>query len=280
MNPNAIRAAAQALRVRLGMHDQLLPDFRDILKKLTEVFPETEIKVVSATNAPALAWTDSQTLYVQKGVFEGLAHDDVHARYIVAHEIAHIALQHRPVLHRYVKQGGRRSWQKQEMEAALFANEFLMPNFLVMQFRTPDEISARFKTSHHAALNRISKLVPADDLPLAPATRARTEVIDELISRGYTEGEISELVVPKRTLARRRAENELLTVEETDKALRLSRIVRQAAHVFGDRDKAHRWLRKPKRALNGETPIAFLASEEGARKVEEMLHRIDHGMAA
>jgi len=32
--------------------------------------------------------------------------------------------------------------------------------------------------------------------------------------------------------------------------------------------------------LNGETPIAFLASEEGARLVEEMLYRIDHGMAA
>ena len=36
----------------------------------------------------------------------------------------------------------------------------------------------------------------------------------------------------------------------------------------------------PKRALQGETPLAYLASEAGARVVEEMLHRIEHGMFA
>ena len=41
-----------------------------------------------------------------------------------------------------------------------------------------------------------------------------------------------------------------------------------------------RWLRKPKKALSGETPLAYLATEEGARVVEEMLHRIDHGLLA
>ncbi|MBI2713435.1 MAG: DUF2384 domain-containing protein [Rhizobiales bacterium] len=155
-----------------------------------------------------------------------------------------------------------------------------MPASLVKQFQTANEISASFQISHITASNRISELVSGDELPLAPATRARTDLVNELIDLGYSEREISELVVPKRTLARRRADHELLTVEETDKALRLGRIARQAARVFGDPTKAHRWLRKPKRALNGETPVAFLASEEGARKVEEMLHRIDHGIFA
>jgi putative toxin-antitoxin system antitoxin component (TIGR02293 family) len=113
-----------------------------------------------------------------------------------------------------------------------------------------------------------------------PAPRAKAEVVNRLVQQGYSENEISSLVVPKRTLARRRAADEPLTVEETDKAMRLSRIASLAARVFGDPAKSHRWLRKPKRALNGETPVAFLASEEGARKVEEMLYRIDHGMAA
>jgi len=97
---------------------------------------------------------------------------------------------------------------------------------------------------------------------------------------GYSEDEIFALVVPKRTLARRRAANEPLTVEETDKALRLERIATHAERVFGDPDKAYRWLRKPKRALAGETPVAFLASEHGARTVEEMLFRIEYGMFA
>jgi len=101
-----------------------------------------------------------------------------------------------------------------------------------------------------------------------------------LAEQGYSEDEIFKLVVPKRTLARRRLMNDLLTVEETDKALRLKRIAAQALRVFGDRDKANRWLRKPKRELKGETPLAFLASEAGARVVEEMLHRIEHGIFA
>lgn len=96
----------------------------------------------------------------------------------------------------------------------------------------------------------------------------------------YSDEEIHALVVPKRTLARRLSEGEPLTVEETDKAVRLARVDRLAANVFGEAAKAHRWLRKPKKALGGETPLAYLATEAGARVVEEMLHQIDHGILA
>jgi putative toxin-antitoxin system antitoxin component (TIGR02293 family) len=96
----------------------------------------------------------------------------------------------------------------------------------------------------------------------------------------YTDDEIHALVVPKRTLARRLSDGEPLTVEETDKAVRLARVDRLAAAVFGDVARAHRWLRKPKKALRGETPLAYLATEAGARVVEDMLHRIDHGILA
>lgn len=116
--------------------------------------------------------------------------------------------------------------------------------------------------------------------PLVPAPRAQPEILDALQRHGFSDDELFELVIPKRTLARRRAEGDLLTVEETDKAFRLERIAALAERVFGDREKAHRWLRKPKRQLAGETPMTYLASESGARVVEEMLYRIDHGMAA
>lgn len=118
------------------------------------------------------------------------------------------------------------------------------------------------------------------ELQHIPAPRVDTGVIDSLLRAGYSEDEIYSLVVPKRTLARRRAGDEPLTVEESDKAVRLLRIAWRADRTFGEHEKAHRWLRKPKRQLAGETPVAFLASESGARKVEEMLFRIDHGMAA
>jgi putative toxin-antitoxin system antitoxin component (TIGR02293 family) len=96
----------------------------------------------------------------------------------------------------------------------------------------------------------------------------------------YTDDEIHMFVVPKRTLARRLSDGEPLTIEETDKAVRLARVDRLGANVFGDAAKAHRWLRKPKKALGGETPLAYLATEAGARVVEEMLYRIDHGILA
>jgi len=110
--------------------------------------------------------------------------------------------------------------------------------------------------------------------------RVGADALTGLSRHGYSEDEIFALVVPKRTLARRKAANEPLTVEETDKALRLARIAEQAERVFGESEKAQRWLRKPKRALRGETPLAYLASEAGARVVEEMLFRIEHGIFA
>lgn len=139
----------------------------------------------------------------------------------------------------------------------------------------PETVAMRTETASALSIADLD-LAP----PLVPAARAQPDIFSELLQRGYSESELYTLVIPKRTLARRRAGHELLTVEETDKALRLMRIVRQAQRVFGEPGKAHRWLRKPKHALNGETPVAFLASEEGARTVEEMLHRIDYGMAA
>ena len=114
----------------------------------------------------------------------------------------------------------------------------------------------------------------------ATSARVKPAALTDLALHGYSDEEIFALVVPKRTLARRKAADEPLTVEETDKALRLARIAVQAERVFGAPEKAHRWLRKAKRELKGETPLAYLASEAGARVVEEMLHRIEHGMFA
>jgi putative toxin-antitoxin system antitoxin component (TIGR02293 family) len=131
-----------------------------------------------------------------------------------------------------------------------------------------------------AAAKRTAELKSADEVPLAPAARARPDILDELGRHGYSDEEIADLVVARRTLARRRAAHELLTIEETDKALRLKRIATLAERIFGDAAKAQRWLRKPKRSLLGDTPVDYLASENGARVVEEMLGRIEHGIYA
>ena len=122
--------------------------------------------------------------------------------------------------------------------------------------------------------------VDPDTIPVVPEIRVMPDRLDDLARWGYSDHEIFAFVIPKRTLMRRRANKQLLSVEETDRVLRLDRIARQASGVFGDDAKAHRWLRKPKRQLAGETPLAFLASEVGARVVEAMLYRIEHGIFA
>jgi putative toxin-antitoxin system antitoxin component (TIGR02293 family) len=53
-----------------------------------------------------------------------------------------------------------------------------------------------------------------------------------------------------------------------------------AEQVFGERERALRWLRAPKRRLGGRSPLDATASDVGARMVEEMLHQVDHGLVA
>jgi putative toxin-antitoxin system antitoxin component (TIGR02293 family) len=126
----------------------------------------------------------------------------------------------------------------------------------------------------------VLSVIAPDRVPKVPAVRAVPAALADLTRHGYSDEEIWALVVPKRTLARRVARREALTVEETDKALRLERIARLADRVFGNPAKAHRWMRQPKNMLNGATPVDFLASETGARAVEEMLYQIEHGIFA
>lgn len=104
--------------------------------------------------------------------------------------------------------------------------------------------------------------------------------IGRLRQAGFSNDEIYEIVVPRRTLERRKAKNELLTLAESDRALRLERISEHANRVFGNREKAQLWLRSEIIALEGARPIDLLKSETGAHIVEDELHRIDHGMLA
>jgi len=50
--------------------------------------------------------------------------------------------------------------------------------------------------------------------------------------------------------------------------------------VFGDRDKANAWLRRPLAELRRETPLAIAQTEAGARVIETILGKIAWGAAA
>jgi putative toxin-antitoxin system antitoxin component (TIGR02293 family) len=100
----------------------------------------------------------------------------------------------------------------------------------------------------------------------------------DLSKFGFSSDEIYRIVAPRRTLDRRKKNNEQLTVAESDRVQRLERVTQHAYRVFGNEEKANRWLRKPCRALDKAVPLELLNSETGAQIVEGELHAIDHGM--
>jgi putative toxin-antitoxin system antitoxin component (TIGR02293 family) len=94
----------------------------------------------------------------------------------------------------------------------------------------------------------------------------------------FAASEIEELVIPRRTMARRKASSSMLTADEVDRAIRLARVQTKADRVFGEAERASLWLRSPNKRLSGQSPLQVLKTEAGAMLVEEMLVQIDHGM--
>ena len=121
----------------------------------------------------------------------------------------------------------------------------------------------------------------ASDFEVAKLVHNRLSVgvIDRLLAEGVTKQEVS-LVAPLRTLAHRRAKSERLTVDESDRAVRLARVIAQVESVFDNKEKAMSWLRYPMKRFEGKTPIEMLATDVGSRLVEEALVQIDEGYFA
>jgi len=86
------------------------------------------------------------------------------------------------------------------------------------------------------------------------------------------------LNIPSRTLSRRLASKSRLTHDESDRTLRMARVVALANEVLGAEDKASRWMVAPNRALGGHKPFDQLDTELGVRSVEEILYAIAYGM--
>jgi len=108
----------------------------------------------------------------------------------------------------------------------------------------------------------------------------RVRALDTLLRHGITQADLFRSVIPRRTLAHRRSRSEPLSSDESARAVRLARLTALAERVFGDPEKAQRWLRKPQDRLEGQAPIDALGNEVWARVVEDTLQQIDHGIFA
>lgn len=96
---------------------------------------------------------------------------------------------------------------------------------------------------------------------------------------GVSAVQFAELVwMAPRTLARRK-ETGRLNPDESDRVLRLARIVGLALSLFeGELDGARTWLLSAQSALGGERPVDLASTAVGAREVEALMGRLEHGI--
>ena len=96
---------------------------------------------------------------------------------------------------------------------------------------------------------------------------------------GLSRSELADLVqVKPRTLDRRKREGHLLP-EESDRLLRVSRVFGKALELFeGDPESAREWLSAPQTALGGAVPLDMARTDIGAREVEALAGRLEHGV--
>ena len=86
--------------------------------------------------------------------------------------------------------------------------------------------------------------------------------------------------INEKTLERRLKARARLKPDESERVARLMRIISLATSVLESEQHAREWLKRPLRELGGQTPLQVAATEPGAREVERVLGRIEHGIFA
>ncbi|MBI5479215.1 MAG: DUF2384 domain-containing protein [Deltaproteobacteria bacterium] len=85
-------------------------------------------------------------------------------------------------------------------------------------------------------------------------------------------------VSPKTVSRRRRAPRRALGLVASDRLYRVARLFAFATEVLEDADRARAWLRTRQPGLGNRTPFQLMHTEAGAREVEDLLGRIEHGV--
>ena len=84
--------------------------------------------------------------------------------------------------------------------------------------------------------------------------------------------------IPRRTMARRKVQGRL-TPQESERMVRLLVIYDKAVQLFeGNMPAARTWLSTPTKSLSNQTPLRAAETEFGARAVEDLIGRLEHGV--
>ena len=83
--------------------------------------------------------------------------------------------------------------------------------------------------------------------------------------------------IDRSTFARRVRSRAKLKTDESDRVVRVARIAALAIEAMG-REDGLAWLHERNRPLGERIPIELLETDVGARQVEQVLGRIEHGI--
>ncbi|NCF91851.1 MAG: DUF2384 domain-containing protein [Verrucomicrobiaceae bacterium] len=93
-----------------------------------------------------------------------------------------------------------------------------------------------------------------------------------------SEEELGRLVgISAATLHRRKRSGHLET-PESERVVRFARLFGLAMEVLDSEAAAREWLKSKNPATGGEAPLSYADTEFGAREVEHVLGRLDHGV--
>ncbi len=96
---------------------------------------------------------------------------------------------------------------------------------------------------------------------------------------GITREDLAKAVgLSLRTVQRREEAGVPLDPSPSERLVRLAELYDLATQVIGDETSARRWMQTPRPVFGGQTPFELAYSELGAREVEHLLHRVEHGV--
>lgn len=108
----------------------------------------------------------------------------------------------------------------------------------------------------------------------------------KLLRNGDIVTHACEQILPSLALRKRMADrittsdaspDDRLSADESDRLFRVAHSVVVAELLFGSREKAQRWLSKPKDRFSGNSPLQMLTSTAGAQLVEELMAQLAEG---
>lgn len=117
------------------------------------------------------------------------------------------------------------------------------------------------------------------DVANAIARGIDASAIGRLVDEGLTRQEL-QFVIPPRRLSHRIKRGTPLTTAESERCVRIAKLLLLAETLFGDKPAGIAWLRHPKRHFGGKTPLEMAYTEPGGRAVELLIRQAREGYAA